>query len=103
MRIVAKITSGRHKRAKVRGEISRAMLAKENVMPQWLPKGREPSLDELLGDEMMAPVMRSAGMVEGELRALLASLAARVAPELRRRSACSAAPECPRQEVSRSL
>ena len=79
------------------------MLEKENVMPQWLPKGREPSLDELLGDEMMAPVMRSAGIAEAELRALLASLAARVAPDLRRRSACSAAPDCLRREASRSL
>jgi hypothetical protein len=72
-------------------------------MPQWLPKGREPSLDELLGDEMMAPVMRSAGIAEAELRALLASLAARVAPELRRRSACSAVPGGLRRATSRSL
>jgi hypothetical protein len=72
-------------------------------MPRWLPKGREPSLDELLGDEMMAPVMRSAGIAEGELRALLAALAARVAPEPRRRSACSAAPASLRREASRSL
>ena len=72
-------------------------------MPQWLPKGREPSLDELLGDEMMAPVMRSAGIAEAELRALLASLAARVSPDLRRRSACSALPGCPPREASRSL
>ena len=72
-------------------------------MPRWLPKGCEPSLDELLGDEMMAPVMRSAGIAEAELRALLTSLAARVSPDLRRRSACSAVPGRPPREASRSL
>ena len=72
-------------------------------MPQWLPKGREPSLDELLSDEMMAPVMRSAGIAEADLRALLASLAVRVAPDLRRRSACSAVPDCRQREALRSL
>jgi hypothetical protein len=72
-------------------------------MPRWLPKGREPSLDELLGDEMMAPVMRSAGIAEAELRALLASLAARVSHDVRRRSVCSAVPNCLRREASPRL
>ena len=72
-------------------------------MPRWLPKGREPSLDELLRDEMMAPVMRSAGIAEAELRALLSALAARVVPAVTRRSACSPVGACPLPEPSRSL
>ena len=72
-------------------------------MPKWLTKGREPSLDELLGDEMMAPVMRSAGIAEAELRALLAALAARVTPVIRQHSACSPGRGCPSPEASRPL
>ena len=70
-------------------------------MPKWLPRGREPSLDELLRDEMMAPVMRSAGISEAELRALMSTLAARVA--VTRRSACSPARGCPSPEASPPL
>jgi hypothetical protein len=72
-------------------------------VPKWLSKGREPSLDELLGDEMMAPVMRSAGIAEAELRALLVALAARVTPVVRRRSVCSPGRGCPSPEASRPL
>ncbi len=50
-------------------------------MRRWKMAMREPSLDELLGDEMMVPVMRSAGMDASELRALLAELAQRVPAE----------------------
>jgi hypothetical protein len=72
-------------------------------VPKWLPKGREPSLDELLGDEMMAPVMRSAGIAEAELRALLVALAARVTPVVRQHSACSPERGCRSPEASRPL
>jgi hypothetical protein len=64
-------------------------------MPVWKLMVREPSLDELLRDEMMAAVTRSAGLDLGGLRALLVDVAARVPPErATRRSACSAAPDC---------
>jgi hypothetical protein len=53
---------------------------------------REPSLDELLGDEMMPAVMRSAGLDRVGLRAMLAEVAGRL--PLRPRSACSAEPDC---------
>jgi hypothetical protein len=38
----------------------------------------EPTLDELLADEIMHPVMRSAGLDAGGLRALLRDLARRL-------------------------
>jgi hypothetical protein len=47
-------------------------------MRQWKTAVVEPSLDELLGDEMMVQVMRSAGVDAGGLRSLLAELAERV-------------------------
>lgn len=54
---------------------------------------KEPTLDELLGDEMMATVMRSAGLDARQLRALLAELARRLPAErLKRPCGCSA--EC---------
>ncbi len=39
-------------------------------MRNWKSGGVEPSIDELLGDEVMVPVMRSAGLCAGDLRAL---------------------------------
>lgn len=52
---------------------------------------KEPTLDELLGDEMMATVMRSAGLDARQLRALLAELARRMPVErLKRPCGCSA-------------
>jgi hypothetical protein len=51
---------------------------------------REPSLEELLGDEMMSVVMRSAGLDRVGLRAMLAEVAGRLRP----RSACLAEPDC---------
>jgi hypothetical protein len=53
---------------------------------------REPSLEELLADEMMSAVMRSAGLDRMGLCAMLADVAGRLS--LRPRSACSAEPDC---------
>jgi hypothetical protein len=39
----------------------------------------EPTIDELLSDPMMIPVLRHSRISEGELRALLAEVAARLA------------------------
>jgi hypothetical protein len=55
----------------------------------------EPTLDELLADEMMHWVMKSAGLDAGGLRALLRDLAHRLNPE-------SLTPRCgcpPQQEL----
>jgi hypothetical protein len=45
----------------------------------------EPSLEDVLGDEIMKPVMRSAGTDAAALRALLAELARRLPVERIRR------------------
>lgn len=47
-------------------------------MRNWKSGGIEPSIDELLGDEVMVPVMRSAGLCVGDLRALVAETAERL-------------------------
>ncbi len=54
---------------------------------------KEPTLDELLRDDVMAPVMRSAGLSAAQLRALLAELARRLPAERFRQpvDCCSAA------------
>ena len=50
----------------------------------------EPTLDELLADEIMRPVMRSAGLDAGGLRSLLRDLAHRLARQsLTPRCGCS--------------
>jgi hypothetical protein len=49
----------------------------------------EPTLDELLRDEIMVPVMRSAGVDAARLRSMVTDLARRL--PVRRRSDCSAA------------
>ena len=61
-------------------------------MRVWKLMVPEPSLEELLGDEMMSAVMRSAGLDRVGLRAMLAEVAGRL--PLRPRSACSAEPGC---------
>lgn len=48
-------------------------------MRRWKMSEVEPSLDELLGDEIMIPVMRSAGLSADELRAELRLAASRLA------------------------
>jgi hypothetical protein len=48
-------------------------------------------------------VMRSAGIAEAELRALLVALAARVTPMVKPRSVCSPGRGCPSPEASRRL
>jgi len=58
----------------------------------WKLTVREPSLEELLGDEMMSVVTRSAGLDPVGLRAMLADVARRL--PLRPRSACLAEPDC---------
>jgi hypothetical protein len=50
----------------------------EGVMANWRMTG-EPSLDELLGDEIMEQVTRTAGLDRSELRRRLADLARRLA------------------------
>ncbi len=54
---------------------------------------KEPTLDELLRDDVMAPVMRSAGLDAAKLRAFLAELARRLPAERFKRpvGCCSAA------------
>jgi hypothetical protein len=51
-------------------------------MTRWRMTMTEPTLDDLLDDEMMDPVMRSAGINAQELRARLAETARRL--QLRR-------------------
>jgi hypothetical protein len=63
---------------------------REASMRMWRMAGTEPSLDELLDDEVMVSVMRSAGLCAEDLRALVAATAERVdrgRGELRRRPA----------------
>ncbi len=50
-------------------------------MRTWRMTG-EPSLKELLADDIMAPVMRSAGVSGDELRRSLADLARRLGPSV---------------------
>jgi hypothetical protein len=45
-------------------------------MQEWL--GGEPTLDELLGDDMMSRVVASAGMSREEFRSRLAEVANRI-------------------------
>lgn len=47
-------------------------------MHRWKAGGIEPSIDELLDDEVMVPVMRSAGLCVGDLRALVTETAERL-------------------------
>ncbi len=67
-------------------------------MDRWSGARWELSLDELLADEMMGAVTRSAGTDRGRLRALMREVAARLPAEriaaLRRRSAPPAACGC---------
>jgi hypothetical protein len=63
------------------------------MMRGWKLTIREPHLDELLADEMMVPVTRSAGLDRTQLRAMLAQLARRLPPErLTPRRDCASAP-----------
>ena len=48
-------------------------------MRRWKMAEVEPSLDDLLDDEIMVPVMRSAGVSEAQLRAELKRTAGRLA------------------------
>jgi hypothetical protein len=64
-------------------------------MRTWLNTRHEPSLDELLGDDMMGAVMRSAGVDRAGLRRSLEELARRLPPEaLTRRCGCSGERGC---------
>jgi hypothetical protein len=47
----------------------------------------EPSLDDLLADEMMKPVLRSAGLVPQELREMMIETARRIEDRERRSDA----------------
>jgi len=47
-------------------------------MQKWKMAGVEPTLDELLGDEVMVPVMRSAGLSVEDIRALVVKTAERL-------------------------
>lgn len=60
-------------------------------MRRWNMGVVEPSLDELLSDEIMIPVMRSAGLSAEQLRAELRQAArrlARVEPKAPTESSC---------------
>lgn len=62
-------------------------------MQKWWMSG-EPSIDELLADEMMDPVARSAGLSREELRLKVMEVARRLAlggSDGRRKACCSAA------------
>lgn len=48
------------------------------MMIGWKSPQHEPSLDELLADEMMCPVMRSAGLDAAQLRRKLLETARRL-------------------------
>jgi hypothetical protein len=50
----------------------------EAGMRKWRTAGIEPSLDELLGDELMIPVMKSAGLSADDIRALVVETAERL-------------------------
>ena len=47
-------------------------------MRNWKSAGIEPSIDELLHDEVMVPVMRSAGLCVSDLRTLVTQTAERL-------------------------
>ena len=64
-------------------------------MRRWKMSEVEPSLDDLLDDEIMIPVMRSAGVDAAQLRAELQRAAGRVAglkPKPPSKSSCCWAP-----------
>jgi hypothetical protein len=64
-------------------------------MRGWKLTIREPHLEELLADEMMGAVTRSAGIDRAGLRALLTQLAHRLPAErLTPRRDCAPAPCC---------
>ncbi|HXE17194.1 MAG TPA: hypothetical protein VN632_08185 [Stellaceae bacterium] len=48
-------------------------------MRNWKQAGIEPSIDELLDDEVMVPIMRSAGLCQRDLRTLVSEAAERLA------------------------
>ncbi len=50
-------------------------------MQRWKMTGAEPGLDELLDDEVMVPVMRSAGLSAEDIRSLVLETAERLADE----------------------
>ena len=52
-------------------------------MRRWKLSEVEPSIEELLSDEIMALVMRSSGVNAEDLRALLRNAARRRAPQAR--------------------
>jgi len=65
----------------------------ERAMQKWWMSG-EPSIDELLGDEIMDPVVRSAGVSREELRLKLLEIARRIAlsrTKSHREACCDAA------------
>lgn len=53
-------------------------MVMESGMSRWRLAG-EPDLEELLGDEVMTPVVRSAGMSHDELRRQLSDVGRRLA------------------------
>ena len=50
-------------------------------MRNWIRAGKEPTLDELLNDDIMVAIVRSAGMEPATLRQMLTELAARLPPD----------------------
>jgi hypothetical protein len=77
--IAAKIPGSRHNQDKLFAEAANRGRSKEGIMA-----GRseccncEPTLDELLDDEMMAPVLRSAGFDAQGFREMIVETARRI-------------------------
>ena len=67
-------------------------------MQEWL--GGEPTLDELLGDDMMSRVVASAGMSPEEFRSRLAEVANRIGISARQ-SGAGESGEKPRRVATR--
>jgi hypothetical protein len=89
-----KITWGCHNTAKVGPHLSSRERDARRLVMRMYRVAEEPTLDELLDDDVMRPVMKSAGLDAGGLRALLRDLAERLSPErFTQRCGCSPEPE----------
>lgn len=75
------------------------MNIEEVVMKRWL--AGEPSLEELLGDELMARVVASAGMSREQLRSRLTEIARRLADRAGESRSGQSRPEPRRAAVGR--
>jgi hypothetical protein len=84
----AKFPTPRHNCDTLGGEFARRVAGKEGAMTGSAVCCRyEPSLDDLLDDDIMAPVLRSAGFDLQRFRAMIAETARRIATRRPDRSA----------------